>query len=188
MLPDSLILISAPQWLHRPCNAPTQFYRVCKKPSVKADLAIYSHLHDVSGQCTSVLLVLFIKLDFNSCTNWDGFCKSSHIAMCYCTIYYYISFIMFFFVKNGYVNILLLINKILIVDITLSKNDQAGEANLIFVLMYANLELWQLQFHNVNFLQPIYCMCSICLLCVSYMSTVCVVYVYCMCSTCLLYV
>ena len=37
------ILISAPQWTNRPCNAPTQPYRVGKKPSVKADLAIYSH-------------------------------------------------------------------------------------------------------------------------------------------------
>ena len=35
------ILISAPQWLHRSCNAPTQFYKAGKRPSVKADLAIY---------------------------------------------------------------------------------------------------------------------------------------------------
>ena len=48
------ILISAPQWANRPCNAPTQFYRVDKKPSVKADLAIYSHVLDVSGRCMSV--------------------------------------------------------------------------------------------------------------------------------------
>ena len=45
------ILISASQWPHRPCNAPTWFYRVGKKPSVKADLAIYSHADDVFGQC-----------------------------------------------------------------------------------------------------------------------------------------
>ena len=38
------IQISAPQWLHRPCNTPRQFYRVHKKLSVKADLAIYSHI------------------------------------------------------------------------------------------------------------------------------------------------
>ena len=29
------ILISAPQWDNRPCNAPIWFYRVGKKPSVK---------------------------------------------------------------------------------------------------------------------------------------------------------
>ena len=45
------ILISAPQWANMPCNAPTWFYRVCEKLSVKADLAIYSHAVDVSGQC-----------------------------------------------------------------------------------------------------------------------------------------
>ena len=43
------ILISALQWADRPCNAPTRFYRVGKKPSVKADLAIYSHAVDVGG-------------------------------------------------------------------------------------------------------------------------------------------
>ena len=48
-----LILISAPQWVNSPCNAPTWFYRVGKKPSVKADLAIYSHAVDVGGQCMS---------------------------------------------------------------------------------------------------------------------------------------
>ena len=48
------ILISTPQWLHMPCNAPTQHYRVDKKLSVKADLAIYSHVVDVSGQFMSV--------------------------------------------------------------------------------------------------------------------------------------
>ena len=31
-------LITAPQWPHRPCNAPMRLYRVNKKPSVKADL------------------------------------------------------------------------------------------------------------------------------------------------------
>ena len=46
-----------------------------------------------------------------------------------------------FFVKNEYVNILLLINKVLIVDITLGKNDQAGEVNHILAFMYVNLEL-----------------------------------------------
>ena len=47
------ILISAPQLADMPCNAPTQFNRVDKKPSVKADLAIYSHTVDVGGQCMS---------------------------------------------------------------------------------------------------------------------------------------
>ena len=75
-----LILISAPQWANKPCNAPSQFYRVSKKPSVKADLAIYSYTLEVSGWCLSVSLILFIKLDFSSCTNWDSFCKiQSHI-------------------------------------------------------------------------------------------------------------
>ena len=43
------ILISAPQWLNRPCNATMWFYSVGKKPSVKVDLAIYSHVVDASG-------------------------------------------------------------------------------------------------------------------------------------------
>ena len=44
-------LISAPQWLHRPCSGPSWFYRVGKRPSVKADLAIYSPVSGVSVQC-----------------------------------------------------------------------------------------------------------------------------------------
>ena len=47
------ILISATQWANRPCNAPTRFYRVGKKLSVKADLAIYSQAVDVHGWCMS---------------------------------------------------------------------------------------------------------------------------------------
>ena len=74
-----LILISVPQWLHRPCDAPTQFYMFSKKPSVKVDSAIYSHVLDVSGCCKSVSLILFIKLDFNFCMNWDNFCKSNPV-------------------------------------------------------------------------------------------------------------
>ena len=72
------ILISAPQWANRPCNAPTQFYRV-GKPSVKADLAIYSHAIDVGGQCMSESLTLGHNLDFSSCDIMVDFCKSSHI-------------------------------------------------------------------------------------------------------------
>ena len=67
------ILISAPQ----AGNAPMRFYRVSKNPSVKVDPAIYSHVLDVSGWRMSVSLMLGIKLDFSSCANWDGFCKSS---------------------------------------------------------------------------------------------------------------
>ena len=56
------ILISAPQWANRPCNAPTQFYRVGKKLSVKADLAICSHAVDVGGQCMSESLIIWISV------------------------------------------------------------------------------------------------------------------------------
>ena len=73
------ILISAPQWPHRPCIAP-KFYRVSKKPPVKADLAIHSHVVNASGQCISVSLILGFNLDFSSCDNLVGFCKSSHIC------------------------------------------------------------------------------------------------------------
>ena len=75
------ILISAPQWADRSCNAPTRFYRVGKKPPVKAVLAIYNHPVDVRGQCMSESLILGhnINLDFSSCEIMVGFCKSSHI-------------------------------------------------------------------------------------------------------------
>ena len=73
------ILISAPQLANEHCNVPSWFYSVGKKPSVKADPAIYRHALEVSGQCMSASLILFIKLDFSSCAKWDGFCKSSHI-------------------------------------------------------------------------------------------------------------
>ena len=54
------------------------FHMVVKKPSMKADLAIYGHVVDVSGQWMSVSLILGFKLNFISCTNWDGFRKSNH--------------------------------------------------------------------------------------------------------------
>ena len=73
------IPISDPQWADKPCNAPTRFYRVGKKPSVKADLAIYSHAVEVGGQCMSESLTLGYNLDFSSCDIMVGFCKSSHI-------------------------------------------------------------------------------------------------------------
>ena len=47
------IRISAPQWADMPCNVPTRFYRISKKPSVKAGLAFYSHAVDVGRQCLS---------------------------------------------------------------------------------------------------------------------------------------
>ena len=50
------------------------FYRVGKKPYVKANMAIYSHIIDVSGRYMSVSLILCFKLDFSSCANWDGLC------------------------------------------------------------------------------------------------------------------
>ena len=71
-------LISAPQWPHRPCNAPMWLYTVGKKPSVKADLAIYSQAVDVRGQCMSGSLKLRHNLDFSSCDIMVGFHKSSH--------------------------------------------------------------------------------------------------------------
>ena len=74
------ILISAPQWACWPCNAPTQFYTVGKKPSVKADLAIYSQAVDVRGRCMSESLILGHNLDFSSCDIMVSFRKSSHIC------------------------------------------------------------------------------------------------------------
>ena len=74
------ILISAPQWASWSCNAPTGFYRVGKKPSVKADQAIYSQAVDVRGRCMSESLRLGHNLDFSSCDIMVGFHKSSHIC------------------------------------------------------------------------------------------------------------
>ena len=73
------ILISAPQWPNKTCNAPTQPYKVGKKPPVKADLAIYSHPVDACGQCMSESLMLGHNLEFSTCDIFVGFCKSSHI-------------------------------------------------------------------------------------------------------------
>ena len=61
------ILISATQWPNRSFNVLMQFYRVGKKPSVKADLVIYSYIVNASGQCMSVSLILYFNLDFSSC-------------------------------------------------------------------------------------------------------------------------
>ena len=77
------ILISAPQWASWSRNAPTGFYRVGKKPSVKADLAIYSQAVDVRGRCMSESLRLGHNLDFSSCDIMVGFHKSSHKLRCW---------------------------------------------------------------------------------------------------------
>ena len=76
------ILISAPQWACWPCNAPTRFYTVGKKPSVKVDLAIYCQAVDVRGQCMSESLKLGHNLDFSSCDIMVDFHKSNHIYVC----------------------------------------------------------------------------------------------------------
>ena len=51
---------------------------VGKKQSVKADLAIYSQVVDVRGQCMTESLILGHNLDFNSCDIMVDFHKSSH--------------------------------------------------------------------------------------------------------------
>ena len=82
------ILISAPQWPNRTYNAPTRLYRVGKKPSGKADLAIYRHTVDAARQCMSESLILRHNLDFSSCDILGSFCKSSHK---YANIIYYVT-------------------------------------------------------------------------------------------------
>ena len=47
-----------------------------KKPSMKADLAIYSHTVDAAGQCMSESLLLGHNLDFSTCDILVSFCKS----------------------------------------------------------------------------------------------------------------
>jgi len=63
------------------CVGPAWLNRVSKKPSVKADLLIYSNCVTVSGQCLSMAIIISNKMDFNSCVNWDSFSKSSHIEL-----------------------------------------------------------------------------------------------------------
>jgi len=69
MHPSGLTRSVSPAWLDR----------VGKRPSVKAHL-IYSNCVTVSGQCLSVVIIISNKMYFNSCVNWDGFPKSSHIS------------------------------------------------------------------------------------------------------------
>ena len=66
-------LISAHQWPHGHCSGPSWFYRVGKRPPVKADLAIYSLIVGMSGQWEDVATMLNIKLDFCCCDNSVGF-------------------------------------------------------------------------------------------------------------------
>ena len=49
------------------------FDRVSKKPSLKADLVIYSYIVTVSGQYLSVVITLSNKMDFSYCDNTVGF-------------------------------------------------------------------------------------------------------------------
>ena len=60
---------------------PMQLCRVSKKPSVKADLALYSPVVDAYGQCMSVSFMLGFNLDFSFFDILIGFCKSSHISV-----------------------------------------------------------------------------------------------------------
>ena len=71
--------ISAHQWPHRPCSGLSWFYRVGKRPPVKADLAIYSLVVGMSGLWVNVATMLNNKLGFYCCDNSVSFCKSSHI-------------------------------------------------------------------------------------------------------------
>ena len=67
------------------CSGPSWFYRVEKRPPVKADLAIYSLVVGMSGLWVNVATMLNNKLDFYCCDNSVGFCKSSHN---YCSSYF----------------------------------------------------------------------------------------------------
>jgi len=49
--------INAPQWPHRVCFGTLLLDRVDKRPSVKADLLIYSSFATVSGHCSAVWLL-----------------------------------------------------------------------------------------------------------------------------------
>jgi len=72
--PQATLLMHPRVWV-----GPTWLDRVSKKPSVKADILIYSNCVTVSGYSLSVAIIISNKMDFNSCANWDSFPKSSHI-------------------------------------------------------------------------------------------------------------
>ena len=73
------ILIDAIHWVHRCCGALSWFDRLEKKPSVKADWAIYTHMLGVPRQYLSVAIMLSYKLDFSCCADMVGFPRPSHI-------------------------------------------------------------------------------------------------------------
>jgi len=73
-------------WISRNIVAPQSLFwsfttwQGWKKPSIKADLLIYSSFNTVSGQCFSVpAIIISNKMDFNFCAYMEGFPKSSHI-------------------------------------------------------------------------------------------------------------
>ena len=55
---SSLTTLAALLVPHRPCSGPLWFYRVGKRPPVKADLAIYSLIVGMSGQWVNVATML----------------------------------------------------------------------------------------------------------------------------------
>ena len=67
-----------------PIDSVVDRYRVSKRLPMKADLAIYSLIVDMSGQWENVATMLNIKLDFCCCDNLVGFCKSGHIFITQC--------------------------------------------------------------------------------------------------------
>jgi len=74
--------INAPQGPHRVYYGPSWLDMVNNRPSAKADLLIYNNsFATLSGQCTSVAIIISNKVDFNSYAYMEGFCKSSHMCV-----------------------------------------------------------------------------------------------------------
>ena len=69
LTPQAALLV--PINAHRLYSGPSWFYRVSKRPPVKADLAIYSLIVGMSEQWKNAML--HIKLDFYRCENWSLF-------------------------------------------------------------------------------------------------------------------
>lgn len=66
---------------------PVEFERVGKRPHVKADLAIHSHILGVSGYCLSVAVILSYKFDFSHFVPIRSvFANSLTLPVCICTI------------------------------------------------------------------------------------------------------
>ena len=93
------ILISAPQWLCRPCNAPRRLYRVGKKLSVKADLAIYSQVcfdrqlfiyYGIHASVVPVSICYYSSSSSSRTVNFLNYCSSSSsgtkTCLNYCSI------------------------------------------------------------------------------------------------------